>query len=42
MLRIGVWMFFSSSFVDLKGVLKTYLPFTIIVLIILFSTGAII
>eukprot|EP01039_Chlorochromonas_danica_P009155 gene9158-10106_t len=37
MVRIGVWMFFSSSFVDFNGVIKTYLPFTIILFAILLA-----
>jgi len=42
MIIVGVWMFFFSSFVDFRGVVKTYLPFSIIVIVILLATGTII
>lgn len=42
MVYIGVWMFFCSSFVDYNGVVKTYLPFCIILFLILLASGVII
>lgn len=39
MFSIGVWMFFSSSFVDFSGFLKTFGPFVILCLIIGFMCG---
>jgi hypothetical protein len=39
MVTIAVWMFFSGRFVDTAGFVKTYLPFTIIVLIALLASG---
>jgi len=39
MFSIGIWMFFSSSFVDFVGFLKTFGPFTILCLVIGFMCG---
>lgn len=39
MIRIGVWVFFSGKFVSVGSFVQTYLPFTIIVLIIAFLSG---
>lgn len=42
MVRIGVWIFFCGRFVSVGAAVKTYLPFTIILLVILFGTGTIV
>jgi len=39
MVTIGVWMFFCGRFVDTMSFVRTYLPFTIIVLIALLASG---
>ena len=39
MIHIGVMMFFQGKFVSFSALLKTYLPFTIIVLIIVLAAN---
>ena len=39
MIRIGVWFFFFGKFTSIGGFIKTYLPSTILVLILVFITG---
>ena len=39
MLTIGVWIFFHGSFVGYTGFLKTYGPFTVLMLLIAFFSG---
>jgi hypothetical protein len=39
MVRIGVWMFFHGKFVSGTAFVKTYLPFSILVAVIILSSG---
>jgi hypothetical protein len=39
MIKIGVWVFFNAKFVSVGAFVKTYLPFTIIVFVLLIVSG---
>jgi hypothetical protein len=39
MVGIGVWFFFFGRFTSVLDFIRTYLPFTILILIYLGSTG---
>ena len=40
MISIGVWCFFEGKFTSVSAIVKTYLPFTIILFLILYFSGS--